>query len=116
MGEVNSSLRREIEELKATHSASRVMKEALAKERRLALERVKTTIFEYKKSMGFQLGLVRSGQVTYEFKYRGTLARVPVKCPDLEVEPDPFTDLLEDRSFRMPNEVPFDDSLEGPPN
>ncbi|CAL9136173.1 unnamed protein product [Musa acuminata var. zebrina] len=112
MGEVNSSLRREIEELKVACSASRATEEALAEEHRLALERVKKAISEYKKSTGFQLGLVRLGQVTYEFGYQVALARVRVKCLDLEVEPDPFIDLPEDRSFRMPDEVPFDDSLE----
>lgn len=54
--------------------------------------------------------------MTYEFGYQVALPCVREKCPDLEVEPDPFVDLPEDYSIDMPDKVPFDDSLEGPPN
>lgn len=88
----------------------------MTEESRLAPERVKEAITEYKKSPGFQLSLVRLGQVTYKFGYRVALARVRAKCPDLKVKLDPFADLPEDQSIDMPDEVPFDDSLEGPLN
>lgn len=79
-------------------------------------EKIKGVIVEYKKSPGFELSLQRSGQVTYEFKYRVTYARFRVKYLDLELESDPFTDLLEDQGVKMPVEVPFDDSPEVPLN
>lgn len=90
------------------------MKVTLAEEHQVAPERVKEAISEYKKSPRFELGLVRSGQVTYEFGYRVALAHFRAKYPDLEVELDPITDLPKDQSVRMPDKVPFDDNLEPP--
>ena len=75
-------------------------------------EKDRKLIEDYKESSGFQLGLVRSGQVTYEYGYRIALARFKARHPNLEVEENPFASCPEDLSVDMPNEVPFDDSTE----
>ena len=91
-------------------------KEAL-KEERLALpEKIKGAIAEYKSSIGFKRGLVRSGRVTYEFEYRVAFARFRAKYLDLELESNPFIDLPENQGFDMPADIPFNDSLETLPN
>lgn len=41
----------------------------LAKKHHLVPERAKETISQCKESNGFKLGLQRSGQVTYQYKY-----------------------------------------------
>ena len=56
-------------------------------------KKIKEAIVEYKKSPEFELGLQRSGQVTYEFRYRVAFARFRVRYPDLELELNPFADL-----------------------
>lgn len=53
----------------------------MAEERRMAPKIVREAIAEYKKSLGFELGLVRSGQVTYEFGYQVALALFRVNTP-----------------------------------
>ncbi|CAL9038183.1 unnamed protein product [Musa banksii] len=85
--------------------------EALAAERDRRPEKDKEIIEDYKQSSGFQLGLVRSGQVTYEYGYRIALGRFKTRYPGLEVEVDPFASYPEDLDVGMPNEVPFDDSV-----
>ncbi|THU58481.1 hypothetical protein C4D60_Mb03t14740 [Musa balbisiana] len=77
-------------------------------------EKDKKLIEDYKESSGFQLGLVRSGQVTYEYRYRIALAHFKARHPGLEVEENPFGSCPEDSSVDMPDDVPFDDSLEAP--
>lgn len=79
-------------------STSQAAEEALAEERRVAPERVKEAIFEYKKSPWFKLGLARSGQVTYEFGYRVTLARFRMKYLDMEVDSTPSPIFLRTRA------------------
>ena len=59
-------LSRSLEE--ARSSATRA-EEAFAEETRAALARNKKVIEEYKESIRFQLGLQRSGQVSYEYGY-----------------------------------------------
>ena len=75
-------------------------------------EKDRKLIEDYKESSGFQLGLIRSGQVTYEYGYRIALARLKVRHPNLEVEENPFASCPEDQSVDMPDEVPFDDNAE----
>ena len=88
--------------------------EALAAERERRPEKEREIIEAYKQSPGFQLGLVRSGQVTYEYGYRIALGRFRTCHPGLGVEADPFTSHPEDLDVDMPEEVPFDDSVGGP--
>ncbi|THU58318.1 hypothetical protein C4D60_Mb03t12940 [Musa balbisiana] len=88
--------------------------EALATETQLRPEKDKKLIEDYKESSGFQLDLVQSGQVTYEYGCRIALARFKVHHPGLEVEENPFASCPEDPSVDMPDDVPFDDSLEAP--
>lgn len=52
--------------------------------------------------------------MTYEFGYWVAYARFCMKYPNLELESDPFMDLLEDQGVEMPIKVPFNDSLEAP--
>uniref|UniRef100_A0A804JDG7 Uncharacterized protein n=1 Tax=Musa acuminata subsp. malaccensis TaxID=214687 RepID=A0A804JDG7_MUSAM len=85
--------------------------EALAAERERRPEKEKEIIEAYKQSSGFQLGLARSGQVTYEYGYRIALGRFQTSHPGLEVEADPFVSHPEDLDVDMPEEVPFDDGM-----
>ncbi|XP_065033859.1 uncharacterized protein LOC135666279 [Musa acuminata AAA Group] len=86
--------------------------EALAAERERRPEK-EEVIEAYKQSPGFQLGLARSGQVTYEYGYRIALGRFQTSHPGLEVEADPFVSHPEDLDVDMPEEVPFDDGVGG---
>ncbi|RWW35688.1 hypothetical protein BHE74_00059349 [Ensete ventricosum] len=52
----------------------------------------------YKASQGFELGLEKMGQVSYEFGYRVTLERLRGKHPEIEIEQDPFAECPEDTS------------------
>ncbi|XP_064964560.1 uncharacterized protein LOC135673568 [Musa acuminata AAA Group] len=88
--------------------------EALDAEIRQRPEKDKRLIEDYKGSSGFQLGLVRTGRVSYEYGYRIALAHFKGRHPDLEVAEDPFDSLPEDMSVDMPDEVPFDDSPDAP--
>ncbi|THU60647.1 hypothetical protein C4D60_Mb07t15000 [Musa balbisiana] len=88
--------------------------EALAVEMGQWPEKDKKLIEDYKEFLGFQLGLIRSGQVTYEYGYRIALAHFKVCHPGLEIEEDPFASCPEGLSVNMSDEVPFDDSAEAP--
>ncbi|THU72456.1 hypothetical protein C4D60_Mb04t12320 [Musa balbisiana] len=103
-------------DVKATRTTSWAAKETLKEERLGLPKKIKRAIAEYKKSLGFELGLLRSRQVTYEFGYWVAYARFRSKYPDLELELDPFTNLLEDQGVEMPIKIPFDNSPEVPPN
>ncbi|RWV90841.1 hypothetical protein GW17_00046920 [Ensete ventricosum] len=74
----------------------------------------KKTVADYKQSTGFKMGLVRTGQVSYKYGYRVALARFQAQYPELEVEEDPFKNLLEDSTVPMEADQPFDDSLPRP--
>ncbi|RWW77264.1 hypothetical protein BHE74_00014580 [Ensete ventricosum] len=67
-------------------------------------------IEDYKKSPGFEMGLVRMGWVSLEYGYQLALARLRARHPGLEIEEDPFTLLPEDADVPMADEQPFDDS------
>ncbi|RZR76329.1 hypothetical protein BHM03_00001015 [Ensete ventricosum] len=71
---------------------------------------IEGVIVEYKESHGFQLGLQRSGQATYEYGYRVALARFRARHPNLEIEEDLFATLPKNDNVKMLIEVPFDDS------
>ncbi|RZS22457.1 hypothetical protein BHM03_00055249 [Ensete ventricosum] len=65
---------------------------------------VKTMAIEdYKKSSGFEMGLVRMCRVSLEYDYQLALARLRARYPDLEVG-DPFKLLLEDSNVSMTDE------------
>ncbi|THU53338.1 hypothetical protein C4D60_Mb10t13350 [Musa balbisiana] len=102
------------QKLEEARGEARRASEALAVETQQRPEKDKKLIEDYKESSGFQLGLVRSGQVTYEHGYRIALTRFKVCHPGLEVEENPFGSHPEDASVDMPEDVPFDDSLEAP--
>ncbi|THU66555.1 hypothetical protein C4D60_Mb05t15380 [Musa balbisiana] len=106
-----ASLQQKLEE--ALAEAKRASK-ALATEADQRPEKDKKLIEDYKGSSGFQLGLIWSGQVTYEYGYRIALAQFKARHPGLGVEEDPFASCPEDSSVDMPDEVPFDDSAEAP--
>ncbi|THU69296.1 hypothetical protein C4D60_Mb08t12940 [Musa balbisiana] len=65
------ALNQKLEEVRAEARAS---SEALVDEIRQWPEKDKKLIEDYKKSSGFELGLTRTGQVTYEYGYRIALA------------------------------------------
>ncbi|RWW88877.1 hypothetical protein BHE74_00002231 [Ensete ventricosum] len=64
-------------------------------------------IADYKKSRGFESGLEKMGQVTYEFEYQVALERFQAKYPDSSVEEDPFAKRPEDANVRMEASQPF---------
>lgn len=97
----------------SARSASWAIEEAL-KERLELPRRIEGEIAEYKKSPGFKRGLQRSGRVIYKFGYRVAFARFSARYMDLELEPNPFIDLLEDQNVDMPTYIPFDDDPETP--
>ncbi|RZR80603.1 hypothetical protein BHM03_00006657 [Ensete ventricosum] len=59
------------------------------------------SIVDYKQSVGFEWGLRRMGQVSYEYGYRVTMARFQARYPTLKVDIDPFTEKPEDSSVPM---------------
>ncbi|THU55185.1 hypothetical protein C4D60_Mb11t03890 [Musa balbisiana] len=88
--------------------------EALEAEIRQRPEKDKKLIKDYKGSSGFQLGLVRTGRVSYEYGYRIALARFKARNPDSKVVEDPFDSFPEDMGVDMLAEVPFDDTPDAP--
>ncbi|RWV83673.1 hypothetical protein GW17_00054686 [Ensete ventricosum] len=58
-------------------------------------------IIDYKKSRGFQSGMEKMGQVTYEFGYRVSLERFWAKYLDLSIEENPFVEWPADANIRM---------------
>ncbi|RRT64815.1 hypothetical protein B296_00007203 [Ensete ventricosum] len=67
----------------------------------LKVDLSKEAMVDYKKSARFEMGLVRTSQVSYEYGYRVALARFRARYLELEVEEDPFKNLLEDSSVPM---------------
>ncbi|RWW90524.1 hypothetical protein BHE74_00000395 [Ensete ventricosum] len=72
----------------------------------------KRAVEEYK--AGFEMGLVRMGQVSLEYGYQLALARLQARHPVVEIELDPFVTLPEDANVPIADEQPFDDSLPPP--
>ena len=103
-----------IRRLEEARAKARGASEALNAEVRQRPEKDKKLIEDYKASSGFQLGLVRTGRVSYEYGYRIALARFKGRYPDLEITEDPFDSFPEDMGVDMPEEVPFDDSPDAP--
>ncbi|THU56153.1 hypothetical protein C4D60_Mb11t14250 [Musa balbisiana] len=103
-----------IRRLEEARAEARGASEALDAEIRQRPEKDKKLLEDYKDSSGFQLGLVRTGRVSYEYGYRIALACFKARHPDLEVTEDPFDSFPKDMSVDMPDEVPFDDSLDAP--
>ncbi|THU50055.1 hypothetical protein C4D60_Mb06t16040 [Musa balbisiana] len=103
-----------IRRLEESRAEARRASEDLEAEIRLRPEKDKKLIEDYKGSSGFQLGLVRTGRVSYEYGYRIALARFKARHPDSEVAEDPFDSFPEDMGVDMPAEVPFDDSPDAP--
>ncbi|THU50435.1 hypothetical protein C4D60_Mb06t20200 [Musa balbisiana] len=79
-----------IRRLEGARAKAREASEALDAEIRQRLAKDKKLLEDYKGSSGFQLGLVRTGRVSYEYGYRIALARFKARHPDLEVAEDPF--------------------------
>ncbi|THU57027.1 hypothetical protein C4D60_Mb11t23440 [Musa balbisiana] len=102
------------EKLNETCVEAQAASETLAEEIRQCPEKDRKLIEDYKKSQGFELGLTRTGQVTYEYGYRIALARFRARYPDLDVAEDPFASFPEDLGVDMPEDVPFDDSIDAP--
>ncbi|RWW53096.1 hypothetical protein BHE74_00040441 [Ensete ventricosum] len=75
----------------------------------LRVDLPKQAIEDYKKSPGFEIGLVQMGRVSLEYGYQLALAQFRARYPDLKVE-DPFKLLPEDSNVTMANEQPLDDS------
>ncbi|RWV92261.1 hypothetical protein BHE74_00002240 [Ensete ventricosum] len=82
-------------------------KKALEDLRHHNLEPERETNATFKEFTGFQKGLVRLGQVSYQY---GS------KYPQLEVEKNPFTNCPKDDNVPMEVDVPFDDSIDLPPH
>ncbi|RZS10766.1 hypothetical protein BHM03_00042035 [Ensete ventricosum] len=64
----------------------------------------KQAIEDYKKSPGFEIGLVQMGRVSLEYGYQLALAQFRARYPDLEVEEDPFK-LLPEVGLRRTDEA-----------
>ncbi|RWW20384.1 hypothetical protein GW17_00015506 [Ensete ventricosum] len=77
----------------------------------LKVELPKQATVDYKQSTRFEMGLVQTGQVSYEYGYHVTLAQFWARYPELEVEEDPFKNLLEDLTVPMEVDQSFDDTL-----
>ncbi|RWW41557.1 hypothetical protein BHE74_00052966, partial [Ensete ventricosum] len=83
-------------------------------------ELLRRVIEDYKKSPGFEMGLMRMGRVSLEYEYQLALARLQARHPEVEIELDPFVSLPKDDDVPMANDVPmadeqpFDDSLPPP--
>ncbi|RWW68595.1 hypothetical protein BHE74_00023878 [Ensete ventricosum] len=77
----------------------------------LKVELPKQATVDYKQSTRFEMGLVQTGQVSYEYGYHVTLAQFQARYPELEVEEDPFKNLLEDLTVPMEVDQSFDDTL-----
>ncbi|RZS16420.1 hypothetical protein BHM03_00048407 [Ensete ventricosum] len=71
-------------------------------------------IEDYKKSAGFEMGLVRMGRVSLEYGYQLALAQLRARHPGVEIEEDRFALLPDDASMPMADEQPFDDSPPSP--
>ncbi|RRT69328.1 hypothetical protein B296_00024533 [Ensete ventricosum] len=67
-------------------------------------------ITQYKASQGFESGLVKMGQVSYEFGYRVAVERFRAKYLNSTVEENLFAELPEDANMKMDLCQPFDDS------
>ncbi|RWW53851.1 hypothetical protein BHE74_00039615 [Ensete ventricosum] len=103
------------EQLKEVRLGCRTLEDELLKMtgtmEKLKVELPTEAIVEYKKLAGFEMGLVRTGQVSYEYGYQIALDRFKAQYPDLEIEEDPYATLLEDGTMAMATEQPFEDSL-----
>ncbi|RZS18250.1 hypothetical protein BHM03_00050514 [Ensete ventricosum] len=77
-------------------------------------ELLRRAIEDYKKSPGFEMGLMRMGRVSLEYGYQLVLACLQAQHPEVEIELDPFISLPEDDDVPMADEQPFDDSLPPP--
>ncbi|XP_064994331.1 uncharacterized protein LOC135630935 [Musa acuminata AAA Group] len=106
-----SALGKALEEAKGE---ARAASEALAEEARLQPAKDKELLEAYKKSEGFELGLTRTGRVSFEYGYRIATSHFRAHHPGLKVEKDPFIPHHEDQVVDMPEEVPFDDRLDAP--
>ncbi|RZR77286.1 hypothetical protein BHM03_00002301 [Ensete ventricosum] len=71
----------------------------------------KKAVEEYKESLGFEMGLVRMGRVSLEYRYQLALARLQARHPGVEIELYPFVTLPKDANVPMADEQPFDNSL-----
>ncbi|RWV81449.1 hypothetical protein GW17_00057130 [Ensete ventricosum] len=102
------------EQLKEVRARQKALEDQMLKMtgtlEKLKVELPVEAIVEYKKSAGFEMGLVRIGQVSYEYGYWVALARFKAQDPDLETEEDPFAIPPEDKTIPMVTEQPFDDS------
>ncbi|RWW78337.1 hypothetical protein BHE74_00013484 [Ensete ventricosum] len=74
----------------------------------------KQAVEDYKKLLGFEIGLLQMGWVSLQYDYQLALARLRAWHPSLEIEEDPFNLLPEDSNLPMANEQPFDDSQPPP--
>ncbi|RZR86035.1 hypothetical protein BHM03_00013131 [Ensete ventricosum] len=70
----------------------------------LRVDLPRQAIEDYKKSPGFEMGLVRMGHVSLEYGYQLVLARFRAQYPDLEIEEDPFKELPKDSNVSMTTE------------
>ncbi|RWV79709.1 hypothetical protein GW17_00059109 [Ensete ventricosum] len=80
----------------------------------LRVDLPRRTIEDYKKSPGFEIGLVRMGRVSLEYGYQLAQARLRARHLGVEIELDPFTPLPEDDDVPMADEQPFDNFLPPP--
>ncbi|RWV99810.1 hypothetical protein GW17_00037263 [Ensete ventricosum] len=102
-------------QLKDNRARSQEMEDGLLKSVRamdtLKFEMPLKIIEDYKESLGYKMGLQRTGQVSYEYEYRVALARFRAWYADLEIDEDPFIVLHVNDFVLMEAEQRFDDSL-----
>ncbi|RZS10964.1 hypothetical protein BHM03_00042243 [Ensete ventricosum] len=65
------------------------------------VKRSSSMIEDYKKSAGFEMGLVRIGQVSLEYDYLLALAKFRARYLDLKVKEEPFKKLRKDVNVLM---------------
>ncbi|RZS01281.1 hypothetical protein BHM03_00031116 [Ensete ventricosum] len=103
---------RQIKEQKAYHrKADDVLLTLMRENETLKAELPSKSVADYKQSVGFEWGLRRMGQISYEYGYQVALACFKARHLDLEVDNDPFTEKLEDSSVPMETRQEFDDSI-----
>ncbi|RRT64495.1 hypothetical protein B296_00006821 [Ensete ventricosum] len=67
----------------------------------------KQAVEDYKKLLGFEIGLLQMGRVSLQYDYQLALARLRAWHPNLEIEEDPFNLLPEIQTCRWQTSSPL---------
>ncbi|RWW76738.1 hypothetical protein BHE74_00015149 [Ensete ventricosum] len=101
VGILRSSLDRDWDDLVRLEGDMLSLTEAVALlEAELKAEGLKAMVV-YKASHGFESGLKKMGQISYEFGYRVALEWLRGMHPEVEIEDDPFAECPEDGNIKI---------------